>query len=133
MNNARVTVHGGAATKRYATGLLASLGGNVDAVASTLEGAGVRGVSANPRDCAIAVYLGAVVGSDPQVRSVKVGRAEVVITPRRWWGRSVVVPLTPAAREFVAAFDAGRFPGLLRSGCRVVAPELAIELASPSD
>jgi hypothetical protein len=107
--------HRRAATKRNTIGLLTSLGNTADAVAASLEAAGVRGVSANPRGCAVAVYLGAVIGADPQVRSVKVGRAEVVITPKRWWGRSIVVPIPPPAREFVVAFDAGRFPKLLRT------------------
>ncbi|MBO0747506.1 MAG: hypothetical protein J2O47_04105 [Acidimicrobiaceae bacterium] len=69
----------------------------------------------NPGDvlqCALAVYLRAVLGADPRVRSVAVTDRWVNVGTA-WRTHLVVEP--PAVRTFIHLFDAGRFPELVRS------------------
>lgn len=94
--------------------LLSGLGKEPGQVAGSLVSAGVKGVPFNYFDCAIAVYLGAVIGADPRVERLTVTKAEVMIECRGWWRRAVVVSLPPAVGDFVARFDAEGFPDLLR-------------------
>ena len=100
--------------RRQAHALLDSLGSTPADVAGSLAGLGVRGVPANSRTCAVAVYLDAVVTADPRVRGVKVCKSEVLVERNGWWRRSVVVTLPTAVRQFVTAFDARQFPVLVR-------------------
>ncbi|HXW34884.1 MAG TPA: hypothetical protein VEJ87_09930 [Acidimicrobiales bacterium] len=93
--------------------LLSSLGDSVDAVVTRLRSAGVRGTPTNAEQCAVAVYLRAVMTSDNRVRSVSVGNTSVMIAPEQRWRRSVAVPLPPPVRQFIEAFDERRFPELV--------------------
>lgn len=103
-----------ATVRQQAEQLLGALGDNPGRVAGSLAGAGVRGLPANSRECAVAVYLGAVVGADDRVRGVKVCKSEVLVERAGWWHRSVVVPLPAPVRQFITAFDARTYPELLR-------------------
>ncbi|MDA8070550.1 MAG: hypothetical protein M0Z82_02885 [Actinomycetota bacterium] len=103
-----------ATVRRQTDELLTALGDTPAQVAASLAGAGVRGVPSNSRDCAVAVYLGAVVAADDRVRGVKVCKSEVLVERTGWWRRSVVVALPTAVRELIAAFDARSYPQLLR-------------------
>jgi hypothetical protein len=105
--------------KRHAGGLLAGLGDSADDVAESLQEAGVLGIPANNRSCAVALYLSAVMGSDPHVRSVAVGQCSLVINlvrpgDLRPAGR-LQVQLPKAVRRFVAAFDAHQYPTVVRT------------------
>ena len=98
--------------------LLAGLGTSRAAVAASLCDAGVWGTRNNPSCCAVASYLGAVLGADPRVRSLTTGQSQVKIIingPIRFLPSSVVrVPLPPSVRQFVVAFDRGVYPMLVR-------------------
>jgi|GEM_PF-3526109 len=94
----------------HARQLLESLGKRPEQVAATLARAGVRGVPGDARSCAVARFLGAVVACDPDIRGVAVTASELVVLRRRWWVRPVTVELPEPVREFVAAFDRGRYP-----------------------
>ena len=94
--------------------MLGGLGNDAGEVAMHLEEAGVHGTPRDVRDCAIAVYLRAVVGADPDVRSLDVMADGVVITPPRRWVPSISVGLSPAVRSFVVAFDRNDYPALVR-------------------
>ena len=59
--------------------LLNSLGICPDDVAESLRAAGVHGIPRNNRSCAVALYLSALMGSDPRVRSIKVGHCSLLI------------------------------------------------------
>ncbi len=103
-----------ATVRRQTHALLDSLGRTPAEVAGSLAGLGVRGVPADSRACAVAVYLDAVVAADARVRGVKVCKSEVLVERSGWWRRSVVVTLPAAVRQFVSAFDARQFPVLVR-------------------
>jgi hypothetical protein len=97
--------------------VLRSLGDDKEAVAQRLDEAGVRGRPGDVWDCALAVYLSAVVAADPRVRTVRVLPMRVLIKlDRQWW--PLVVPLTHALRGFVVDFDHRRYPELLRPRSR---------------
>ncbi|HLI16275.1 MAG TPA: hypothetical protein VKV23_09525 [Acidimicrobiales bacterium] len=100
--------------KRQCRDLLAGLGRSAREVASSLEAAGVRATARDPEGCAVAVYLRAILGADERVRSLQVSESNVLIRPSPRWRLAVVVPLPQPVREFIAAFDAERFPTLLR-------------------
>jgi hypothetical protein len=94
--------------------LLAALGQDADQVATSLAAGGVRGKRTSTRECAVAVYLSAIVGADERVSAIAVAGTRMRITLRSHWTPPVVVWLPPAVRQFVSAFDAGRFPSLVR-------------------
>lgn len=93
--------------------LLASLGPTRGDVAAALEAAGVRATPRDARCTPVAFFLQAVVGADPNVRSVTVDASSVVVELRAWWRSDVVVDLPPVIHEFTAAFDEGCYPALL--------------------
>ena len=97
---------------RQVGGLLEGLGSSGQEVAQTLVDQGVRGNPGDVGQCALAVYLRAVLGADPRVRSVAVTDRWVNIGTA-WRTHLVVEP--PAVRTFIHLFDAGRFPQLVRS------------------
>ncbi len=104
--------------KKKTSGLLAELGDSPDEVAETLRATGVRGVPRDNRSCAVALYLSALVGSEPSIRSVAVGHCSLTINlvaPRdsRPAGR-LQVQLPKPVRRFVAAFDARQYPTVTR-------------------
>lgn len=98
---------------RRVGGLLASLGSSRSAVAASLEAAGVRAVPRN-RECSpISLYVTAVIGADPNVKSVSVVGDAVAVDLRAWWRPVVTVTLPPAVHDFIEAFDASCYPALL--------------------
>jgi hypothetical protein len=100
---------------RQTAGLLGTLGDDPGTVASTLAAAGVKGQPANARDCALAVYLRAVMEGDTRVGTVRVFHDRLVISsPGRFRHHRVPVMLPAAVRSFVAGFDAQQYPELVR-------------------
>ena len=101
--------------KRHTNELLTGLGESPDEVAATLRAAGVRGVPRDNRSCAVAVYVSALMGSEPRIRSVAVGHCALSITvvtqDQRPAGR-LLVQLPKPVRRFVAAFDDHRYPSV---------------------
>jgi hypothetical protein len=103
--------------KRKTSGLLAELGNSPDEVAETLRVTGVQGVPRDNRSCAVALYLSALVGSEPSIRSVAVGHCSLTINlvalDSRPAGR-LQVQMPKPVRRFVAAFDARQYPMVTR-------------------
>jgi hypothetical protein len=104
--------------KKETRALLNDLGDSPDRVATSLQSAGVQGVPKDNRACAVALYLSAQLGCEPDVRSITVGHCSMLITlvsPRdsRPAGR-LLIQLSKPMRRFVAAFDARQYPTLLR-------------------
>jgi hypothetical protein len=97
---------------------LRSLGSSKDEVAQRLEAAGVRGTPSSVSDCAIAVYLSAVVASDARVDAVLVGDHRVFIKLDGRW-RLLGTALPKPLRRFVADFDRQRYPALVRPTAEV--------------
>ncbi len=95
--------------------LLDSLGTSLDEVAGSLARTGVVGTPSDPQGCAVANFLQAVIGADPEVRSIHVSRSDVIIETAGWWRPRVVVRLPDPVRCFVAAFDERHYPQLLRA------------------
>jgi hypothetical protein len=104
--------------KKQASALLAELGRDPAEVAESLHEAGVQGVPKDNRACAVALYLTALTGSDPRIRSVAVGHCSLLIDtaappdfhPAGW----LLVQLPKPVRRFVAAFDAHQYPMITR-------------------
>jgi hypothetical protein len=101
------------AIKRNVSVLLDQLGGTPEAVATSLQQAGVQGDPFLVSRCPLARYLHAVVGVEPRVGKIKVGLYKAVINGPRWW-QPMTVDLPAPVRGFVVDFDRGRFPELLR-------------------
>jgi hypothetical protein len=100
---------------RHARGLLEGLGTEPSQVAAALTDTGVRGVPADARQCALAMYVRAVMAGDRRVTGIRVFHDRVVITcPGRWHHHRVTAALPMALRAFVAGFDAQRYPALVR-------------------
>lgn len=103
--------------KKHSTELLTHLGDSPEEVAASLEQAGVHGVPGSNRSCAVALYVGALMGAHPRVRSVAVGQCSLLVnlvTPDLRPGGRLLVQLPKPVRQFVAEFDAGHYPGLNR-------------------
>jgi hypothetical protein len=105
--------------KRTTRGLLAELGDTPDEVASTLRSTGVQGIPRDNRSCAVALYLSALVGTHPCIRSVTVGHCSLMLTlvapaDARPAGR-LWVQLPKPVRGFVAAFDTRQYPEVTRN------------------
>jgi hypothetical protein len=103
---------------RQIRSLLADLGSTHQEVASTLHRAGIRAVPKQPDNCAVAMYLGAVLGADSRIHSVTVGSnclkaATKQATPFYFYG-TMLIPVPKAVGQFIAAFDEGRYPELVR-------------------
>ncbi|MGD0394539.1 MAG: hypothetical protein ABSC41_18075 [Acidimicrobiales bacterium] len=104
--------------KRQTRTLLTELGTSPDEVFESLSAAGVHGVPKDNRSCAVARYLTALMGSDPRVRTVNVGHCSLLIDTAappefRPAGR-LLVQLPKPVRQFVAAFDARRYPAIIQ-------------------
>ena len=93
--------------------MLTSLGDGKDEIARQLHAVGVRGTPGSVRECALAVYLSAVVAADPRVQTVLVSRERVFLKLEGQW-RYLGVPLTKPLRGFVADFDQHRYPAVVR-------------------
>ncbi len=107
--------------KHQAGDLLGGLGSCRTDVAIALRNVGVRGIPKDSQDCAVAVYLRAVLGTDPRVQSFTVGRVAVKLhtSERRQWTHRpsfVRVRLPDPVRQFISAFDEGFYPDLIREG-----------------
>jgi hypothetical protein len=96
--------------------LLCTLGTTRGAVASALEAAGIRATPGDAGVSPVGQFLTAIVGSDPNVKSVRVGGDALVVDLRAWWRPAVTVPLPAVVEDFQVAFDAGCYPSLLRDG-----------------
>jgi hypothetical protein len=94
--------------------LLGALGDDVGQVAASLTAVGVRGKPGSTEGCAIAVYLAAVVGADPGVSSITVDGRHLRIRLRSRRYPAVRLRLPDPVREFISAFDAKRYPSLVR-------------------
>ena len=120
---------------RQTRSLLRTLGADAGSVATSLAAAGVKGQPADARQCALAVYLHAVMDGDTRVATVRVFHDRLVLgSPGRVRPHRVVVPLPPAVRAFVTAFDAQRYPVLVRAEQQVpeVTADMAVAATSPS-
>jgi hypothetical protein len=104
--------------KKQTVALLSELGTGPDQVAQSLQAAGVHGVPRDSRSCAVALYLRASMGADPRIRSVRVGPCSLLIdvasTPELRPAGRLAVQLPKPVRQFVAAFDARRYPTIIR-------------------
>jgi hypothetical protein len=119
----------GGASGRALTGeiecFLSGLGGNADDVAASLRHEGVRGQPQDKAQCAIARYLGAVVGAETRVRNISVGTSELSVSGPHWWSAKLVVDVPPAIQQFIRAFDRYQYPDLVapvRSAAAAIGP-----------
>jgi hypothetical protein len=96
------------------TQLLEELGSTAEEVSRSLQRSGVKATPRSETDCALAVYLSAVLGSDPRVASVKVSSTAVIVRRRSIWRPPTIVTLPAPCRNFVAAFDSDGYPELIR-------------------
>ena len=119
--------------KRQAAELLGELGESPDEVAASLESAGVRGVPKSNTSCAIALYTAALMRTDPRVRGVAVGPCSLLITLTRPADSrpagKLSVQLPKPVRDFVAGFDARRYPTVVRD--QPAAPSDPVSAAAP--
>ncbi len=93
--------------------LLQDLGPTVEAVAVKFESAGVKGIPGSGTGCVVARYVNAVMGSDPQLRTVTVSSDAVIILGRHWWSSPVIVSVPPPVRSFITRFDRHGFRDLV--------------------
>jgi hypothetical protein len=108
----RTSLGGRKAMRQNVAGLIDGLGPTPDDIAGSLVDQGVHGVPGNKERCALACFLRAVVGADPEALEVAVQRRTVVISTSRW-SPSLRVPLPTPAKVFVDAFDARFYPSLV--------------------
>jgi hypothetical protein len=89
-----------------------SLGTTPKEVASKLAAYGVAGRQGDAANCAIARYMGAIIGTEPGVRAISVfdRSIRVTLTPGHL---PVVVRLPRPIAKFVRAFDSGCYPELV--------------------
>jgi hypothetical protein len=102
--------------------LLASLGSTPGELAGSLESAGVRARPGDPAGSPVRLFLAAVVGADPNVKSVQVDGDALVVDLRAWWRPTISVPVPPVVRSFEGAFEAGCYPSLEPGEGRAVRP-----------
>lgn len=93
--------------------LIGGLGQSERQVALSLRGYGARGVPRDGRGCVLARYLNAVVGADPEVRSLTVLVDCLSIGLARRCRPAVVVLLPEPLSRFVAGFDDYAYPELI--------------------
>lgn len=106
---------------QHATELLSNLGDDASAVGKAFGRIGVSGIPRVPKECAVASYLSAVIGSERAVQSVHVGKDKLDIR-LDGWRPAVRVALPQAMWEFIAAFDADLFPELVQTTPANVVP-----------
>ena len=109
--------------KVHTRDLLLRLGSCDADVATVLHGFGVQAAPKNPQDCAIAVYLKAILGTERRVNSLVVNRKYVMVLlgglGRFHWHNVVKVQLPQPVCQFIVAFDGGAYPELVREGWRL--------------
>jgi hypothetical protein len=108
---------------RQIRSLLSELGSSHQEVAATLHRAGIRAVPKHPDSCAVAMYLGAILGADSRIQSVTVGSnclkaATMSATPFYFYG-TMLIPVPKAVGQFIAAFDEGLYPELVREDATI--------------
>jgi hypothetical protein len=92
---------------------LSDLGANADDVAASLRDHGVQGQPQDKAQCAIARYLGAVVGTETRVRNISVGTSELSVSGPHWWSAKLVIEVPAAIQQFIRAFDRYQYPDLV--------------------
>ena len=97
--------------------LMGELGSSEAAIANQLGALEVRGRPGDEERCVLNSYLRAVVGTEPAVVGVAV-RPHCVHVRIKRWHPAVKVPLSFEAQAFIAAFDAGLYPGLVSGAAR---------------
>jgi hypothetical protein len=106
--------------------LLVGLGSCRTEVAQALHHLGVRAVPQDPKDCAVAVYLRAVLGADLRVESLFVRSRDVKVRtdePKRFHlPHLVTVALPQPICQFIVAFDEAVYPDLLREEPSHISP-----------
>jgi len=95
------------------TTLLSSLGGSAEDVAANLAGEGVSGLPRDRNNCAIARYLNAVLGADPQVRGIVVGSSKLWVRRAPWWSAATLVEIPVPVQQFISLFDSDTYPDLI--------------------
>jgi hypothetical protein len=112
--------------KKQTHDLLLGLGSCRAEVEHGLRRLGVRAVPNDPQSCAVALYLGAVLGGDLRVQSLAVHRGNVKIRMdgSTWfrWPRIIKVSLPRAVQEFIEAFDEALYPDLIRDEAPIAPP-----------
>lgn len=93
--------------------LLTSLGAEPQAIAANFAHLGMHGIPHDPHNCVVARYLSAIVGTDPAVSRVVVSRTDLALRRSRRFALPIRVPLPPAMRNFITAFDAYEIPDLV--------------------
>jgi len=96
--------------------LLGGLGSTGPEVAQTLRSAGIEGTKKSARDCALALYLRAVVTGDKRVGSIVVWGPTIVVHRTGGLRLPIRLAVPDAVRTFIAGFDQGDFPELVRVG-----------------
>jgi hypothetical protein len=95
------------------TTLLNGLGGRAEDVAANLAAEGVRGLPRDRNNCAIARYLNAVLGADPQVRAIVVGSSKLWVRRAPWWSAATLVEIPVPVQQFISLFDSDTYPDLI--------------------
>ncbi|MDA8268489.1 MAG: hypothetical protein M0013_08985 [Actinomycetota bacterium] len=93
--------------------VLAQMGDEPMGIASFLCSSGVRGVPNDPRQCILARYLSAVVGTHRAVAQVIVSKTDLALLRPRRLAVPIRVVLPPAMRSFIRIFDAYELPHLV--------------------
>ena len=101
------------ALRSEVTTLLGGLGGSAEDVAATLAGEGVRGLPRDRNNCAVARYLNAVLGADPQVRGIVVGSSKLWVRRAPWWSAATLVEIPVPVQQFISLFDSDTYPHLI--------------------
>lgn len=92
--------------------LLDQLGNSPTEIASNLASLDVRGCRKNTSNCAIARYLGAVIGGEQSIVGISVTERTLYVSRvGRAWPLWVRFP--KAVSTFISAFDQGCYPELL--------------------
>jgi hypothetical protein len=93
---------------------LVGLGSTESEVARTLRSAGIEGTKKSARDCALALYLRAVVTGDMRVGSIVVWGPTIVVHRTGGLRLPIRLAVPGPVRTFIAGFDQGDYPEMLR-------------------
>jgi hypothetical protein len=94
--------------------VLAEMGTTGSEVAQTLRAAGVKGTKKSGRDCAVALYLRALVTGDRRVRSIAVWGNCIHVQRSGTFRPPIRLAVPDPVRTFIVDFDRGDFPELVR-------------------
>lgn len=118
--------------RKATEGLVWQLGQTPNAVADRLTFYGIRGARNRSSECALSRYLQLVTGTDPRIRRVEVHRRTLRLA-LTGWRRPLTIALSPAARSFVEAFDAGCYPKLIAAPGAAPRPSAPTQLPGVVD